>query len=67
MSEPLPLLITYTNWRGETRERRVLPKRVFYGSNEWHPDPQWLMEALDCETLMLRTFAMQDMAGRRIV
>ncbi|WP_038367787.1 hypothetical protein [Bosea sp. UNC402CLCol] len=47
----------YTNWRGETAERTFIPHRVFFGSNEWHPEPQVLIEAMDCEKGALRTFA----------
>ncbi|WP_248313168.1 hypothetical protein [Bosea sp. F3-2] len=47
----------YTNWRGETAERTFIPHRVYFGSNEWHPDPQVLIEATDCEKGALRTFA----------
>lgn len=47
----------YTNWRGETTERTFIPHRVFFGSNEWHPEPQILIEATDCDKGALRTFA----------
>lgn len=47
----------YTNWRGETAERTIIPRRVFFGSNEWHPEPQVLIEALDCDKGVVRTFA----------
>ena len=47
----------YTNWRGETAERTFIPHRVFFGSTEWHPEPQVLIEATDCEKGELRTFA----------
>lgn len=47
----------YTNWRGETAERTLIPHRVLFGSNKWHPEPQVLIEATDCENGKLRTFA----------
>ncbi|MGO4673010.1 hypothetical protein AB4Z40_08930 [Bosea sp. 2YAB26] len=47
----------YTNWRGETAVRTFIPRRVFFGSNEWRPEPQVLIEATDCEKGALRTFA----------
>lgn len=52
-----PLYITYRNWRGETRERQIRPTRVWFGSTEWHPEPQWLMDAWDLESDAARTFA----------
>jgi predicted DNA-binding transcriptional regulator YafY len=52
--------ILYTNYRGETALRTVVPERIFFGSTEWHPEPQWLLEALDIEKAQNRTFAMKD-------
>lgn len=52
--------IDYVNWRGERGSRLV--RRINYslvlGSNEWHPDPQWLFTALDIDRDVERTFAM---------
>lgn len=50
--------IDYTNWRGERSLRRVAPRRFFYGASEWHPEPQWLMEAFDLDHAAVRTFAL---------
>ena len=55
------MTFTYTNWRGETAPRRVLPLRVRWGTTEWHPDAQWLMDATDLDRNTLRTFAMSGM------
>ena len=51
----------YKNYRGELSERVVIPVRIYHGSTEWHPDPQWLMEAWDMEKDAIRAFAMSDM------
>ena len=51
----------YKNYRGELAERVVIPVRIYHGSTEWHPDPQWLMEAWDMEKDAIRAFAMSDM------
>jgi predicted DNA-binding transcriptional regulator YafY len=59
MSDPRrEVLIDYTNWRGERRERRIRPLGLFFENNEWHPDTQWLLEAVDVESGELRTFAL---------
>ncbi len=50
--------VTYTNWRGETAERVLLPRRLWFGSTTWHPEPQWLLDALDVERNVERTFAL---------
>lgn len=52
--------IVYTNWRGETGVRRIIPKGIKFGANEWHPEPQWLLEALDIEKNADRAFALKD-------
>jgi hypothetical protein len=52
--------IVYTNYRGETALRRVLPRRIWFGSTEYHGEPQWLLHASDVERNVERTFAMKD-------
>lgn len=52
---------TYTNWRGETRERHIKPVKIYFGATDWHPEEQWLMEAIDLEIGQTRVFAMRDM------
>jgi hypothetical protein len=37
--------IDYTNWRGQRRVRRIVPRSIRWGSTEWHPDEQWLLLA----------------------
>jgi predicted DNA-binding transcriptional regulator YafY len=52
--------ILYTNYRGETARRRVVPSSLRYGATEYHPEPQWLLDAFDVEKQAERTFAMRD-------
>lgn len=52
------VLIDYTNWRGERSTRKVVPQQIFFGSNEWHKDPCWLMEALDVDKDEFRCFSL---------
>lgn len=59
-----PITITYTNWKGVTSERSIIPRGVWFGSTEWHPEPQWLVKALDVEKGAERDFALADF-GRR--
>lgn len=54
------LIATYTNYRGETAVRRIIPKSVRYGSTEWHPEPQWLLLAWDDDKQADREFALKD-------
>lgn len=56
-----PLRLLYTNWRGKMSFRRVIPKSVAFKSTEFHPEPQWIMTAMDVDKNELRDFAMRDM------
>lgn len=55
-----PARITYTNYRGETAERTITPKRVWYGISDWHPEPQWFVTAFDHDKNADRDFALID-------
>src|SRR4249919_1907965 len=55
-----PAKIIYTNWRGETDERHIIPLRVWFGHTEWHKADQWLLTALDIDKNAERDFALQD-------
>lgn len=54
------IIIDYTNWRGERRHRPVEPKRIAFKGTEWHPTPQWMLEAIDLETGVTKDFALTD-------
>ena len=58
--EAYPVTLTYTNWRGETAQRTVTPKRIWWGATDWHPEPQWLLTAFDAEKQADRDFAIKD-------
>ena len=49
--------IDYTNHRGERRDRRIVPRRLWFGESPWHPGKQWLLDAWDVEAEAMRTFA----------
>ncbi len=51
---------TYTNYKGVTAKRRVRPIKLKFGSTEFHPKQQWLLDAWDCDKRSYRTFAMAD-------
>ena len=52
--------ITYTNWRGETNPRRIIPIKVWFGKTEWHPEEQWFLKARDVDKNAVRDFALKD-------
>lgn len=60
MSDLKIVKILYTNYRGETSRREIRPDKIWFGATEWHPEPQWLLDAHDIEKDALRNFAMKD-------
>jgi predicted DNA-binding transcriptional regulator YafY len=56
------MAFTYRNWRGETATRQVETYGVFWGATEWHPEPGWMLQALDLEKREHRLFAMRDIS-----
>lgn len=63
-----PVKIDYTNWQGIRATRLILPKRMLWGSNKWHPDHQWFIDAEDAEhpEKGFRYFAMSGIHGWRL-
>jgi len=69
------ITLTYRNWRGKTAVRTITPKRIWFGSTDWHPDRQWLITAFDHDKQADRDFALKDfgaeaaerLAGARVV
>lgn len=55
-----PVVIGYTNWRGEYAEREIVPLHVWFGATDWHPEPQWLLKATDVAKGAERDFAVKD-------
>lgn len=52
--------IFYTNWRGESAVRKIIPEKIWFGSTEYHKEEQWILDALDIEKNEKRSFAMKD-------
>lgn len=55
-----PVVLPYTNWKGETALRTIIPRSIRWGSTEWHPEPQWLLTAFDVDKDAERDFAIKD-------
>jgi hypothetical protein len=59
------VVIDYTNWRGERRAYRIMPLGLFWGSNEWHPTPQWLVIGREEGRSLRRTYALSNIHSWR--
>lgn len=61
--EPAPITVQYTNWKGETRNRTIVPLSVWFGHSDFHEGDQWFVQARDVEKDAVRNFALADMSG----
>lgn len=59
-----PIMLSYKNYREEISTRTITPIKPWYGSTEWHPEPQWLLKAFDHDKGAERDFALADFGAR---
>ena len=52
----------YTNHRGETRRRRVIPRSIEYTGTDWYPRAQWILWAMDIDKAAQRGFALTQIS-----
>lgn len=52
--------ILYTNWKGVTSYRNIIPESIEFKATEWHPEEQWILNAFDVEKNAIRGFALKD-------
>lgn len=57
---PKIISIFYTNYRGESAVRKIIPRKIWYGKTKWHTKKQWLLNAYDLDKGADRSFALQD-------
>jgi len=60
MEENKIVIINYTNWKGVTALRKIIPIEIFFGATEWHKEEQWLLRAYDVDKNAERSFAIKD-------
>lgn len=53
----------YVNWKGIKGQRKVEVRKFYYGSTDFHPEEQWLIEAWDYDKKAYRIFAAKDMSN----
>ena len=58
--DPAAVVVLYTNYPLETALRTIVPKRIWFGSTEWHLEEGWLLDSLRCRKSEERSFAMKD-------
>ena len=55
----------YTNYKGVTSTRRIVPMKLFFGSTHYHPEEQYILTAYDIDKKEDRDFAMKDFKDHR--
>lgn len=67
MEENKIVIINYTNWKGVTALRKIIPIEMFFGSTEWHKEEQWLLKAYDIDKNAERSFALKDIKSWQVL
>lgn len=62
---PRKVSFSYKNYKGEFRRRKAIMLGVYWGSNQWHTEPQWLVKGQDLEKNAVRTYALRDIRDVR--
>lgn len=55
-----PIKVQYTNYKGETAIRTIIPLKFWFGKTEYHPQEQWLLDVWDLERNALRVYTLKD-------
>ena len=56
----IALKVVYKNYEGKVGNRKIIPLEVYFGSNEYHKEEQWLMKVWDLDKKALRDYAVKD-------
>lgn len=59
------IVINYTNWKNDTRDRVIEPINIWFGLSKWHPGNQWFLKALDVEKQEERDFPLFNINSSR--
>ncbi len=54
------IVINYTNWKGATNDRVIIPVKVWFGETQWHTGQQWFLTATDVTKNEEREFALKN-------
>ena len=60
MNTEKQVTIVYTNYKGVTGTRKIVPIEILFGHTDWHKEDQWLLRAFDIQKNAERTFAVKD-------
>lgn len=55
-----PIKVRYTNYRGETAIRTIVPINFYFGKTVYHPEEQWLIRLWDVDRNAERIYALKE-------
>jgi hypothetical protein len=58
---------TYTNYKGKVGQRKAQVLRFYYAANEYHPEPQFILAAIDLDKGEPRGFAVKDISNLNVL
>jgi predicted DNA-binding transcriptional regulator YafY len=61
--QPMAIVLDYTNWKGERKDRRIMPLTLWFGVSEFHDEPQWFIRAMDLDRNVMRDFSLATIHG----
>lgn len=61
------IVVLYTNWKGKTEKRTIIPWTAFWGHTEFHKEDQFLLKCYDVDKKAERTYAMKDISKIELV
>lgn len=53
----------YLNWRGEMRHRRIEVRGLHWGTSEYYKEPGWLLDGVDIDRNVQRTYRLASMSN----
>lgn len=61
--EPTNITFDYVNWKGNRVTRHVEARGVRFGTSEYYPEPGWLLDGIDTDKNVERTYKMSNMTN----
>ncbi|MDP3881461.1 MAG: hypothetical protein Q8Q31_01130 [Nanoarchaeota archaeon] len=59
-AEDMAMEVVYRNYKGEVKDRKIIPLKIYYGHNEYHTGDQWLLKVWDLDKRDYREYAFRD-------
>jgi hypothetical protein len=58
---------TYKNWKDIIEVRKAEVDSFYFGTTQWHKEPQFFLLANDLEKKQMRQFALKDISDLKVI